>query len=31
MMASSDNVDTSKALAADGGESLGTINIEWRF
>lgn len=31
MMASSDNMDTSKAPAAEGRERLGAINIEWRF
>ena len=31
VMVSSDDVDTSKAPAAEGRESLGTIDIEWRF
>jgi len=31
VMESSDNVDTSKAPAAEGRERLGTIVIEWRF
>ena len=31
LMESSDNVDTSKAPAAEGRERLGTIDIEWRF
>lgn len=31
VMASSDNVDTGKAPAAEGRERLGTIDIEWRF
>ena len=28
---SSHNLDTAKAPAAEGGEQIGTINIEWRF
>lgn len=31
MMISSDTVDTSKVTAAEGGEHLGTIAIEWRL
>jgi len=31
VMLSGDNVDTNKAQAAEGGEQLGTIDIEWRF
>ena len=31
VMESSDNVDTSKASAAEGRERLGTIDVEWRF
>jgi len=30
-MESSDDVDTSKAPAAEGRERLGSIDIEWRF
>jgi len=31
VMISSDNVDTTKAPAAEGRERLGTFDIEWRF
>ena len=31
LMESSDNVDTSKELSAEGRERLGSINIEWRY
>jgi len=31
VMVSTDNVDTSKAPAAEGRERLGSIDIEWRF
>ena len=31
VMVSSDDVDTSKAPAAEGRERLGSIDIEWRF
>ena len=31
VLISSDDVDTSKAPAAEGQERLGTIDVEWRF